>query len=49
MQRVFIKFKEYIEHIRHHTKGTTYQEYQWLVESWGAKEHHTEAKPPIAI
>ena len=48
MQRTFTRFKLYIEHIRCHTKNTTYQEYQKLIKKWDDKENYTEPKAPIA-
>lgn len=47
MQRTYTKFKMYIEHIRHHTKKTTYQELQQLIDKWDAKDNYTPPKSPI--
>ena len=48
MERTFLKFKNYIEHRRYHTKNTTYQEYQNLVEKWQSEEKYSGRKSPIA-
>jgi hypothetical protein len=48
MERTFVRFKKYIDHIRHHTKKTTFMECQILIEKWESGEKNAGFKAPVA-